>query len=122
MASSSVLPPGLSLSPAGDLAGTPAVANQYAFFVAVADSTGAVALAMQLTVMPPDNPVPSLTGVSPGSVVQGADATDLVASGLNFVPTAAVFWDGAPLATTFVGPTKLVASIPCERPAAGRLS
>jgi hypothetical protein len=109
----SSLPPGLSLSAAGVLVGIPTVANDFAFFVAVSDSASdAVEMAVSLTVVPPNNPVPVLGAVAPSSVPQGSGDTVVALTGTGFVPTAQVLWDIAPLPTTFIGATQLAASIP----------
>jgi hypothetical protein len=111
--SGSVLPPGLSLSAGGLLSGTPTLASNFAFFVEVQDSAAdSVAMAVSLTVVPPDNPVPSLAQVVASSVPQGSGDTVIDLTGTGFVPTAEALWDGTPLATTFLGSTELAATIP----------
>jgi hypothetical protein len=111
--SSTALPPGLSLGGSGLLSGTPTVPNNFAFFIEVSDSAGdAVELAVSLTVNPPSNPVPVLTQVAPGSASQGGGDTLITLSGTGFAPTVQALWDGSPLPTTFVGPTKVAATIP----------
>ena len=59
-----------------------------------------------------DNPVPTLTGLSPASVVSGGGAFTLTATGTDFVPSSVVRWNGAERPTTFVSSTKLSAAIP----------
>ncbi len=110
--SSTPLPPGLSLSGSGVLGGTPAVPNNYAFFVEVVDSANdGVEMAVSLTVNPANNPVPTLTQIAPSTMSQGTGDTVITLSGTGFVPTAQALWDGTTLPTTFVGPTQLAATI-----------
>lgn len=59
---------------------------------------------------PGQNPVPSITGLSPASVyATGASGSDLVVfiSGANFIPESQVYWDGNPRVTSFVDGTRL---------------
>jgi hypothetical protein len=110
--SSTALPPGLSLSGSGVLGGTPAVPNNYAFFVEVVDSANdGVEMAVSLTVNPANNPVPALAQIAPSTTPQGSADTVITLSGTGFVPTAQALWDGTTLPTTFVGPTQLAATV-----------
>ena len=54
------------------------------------------------------NPTPALSSVAPVSVPLGAFS--LTVAGSGFVNGARVFWNGAPLATTFVSSSKLTAT------------
>jgi hypothetical protein len=111
----SALPPGLSLSSSGFLSGVPTVPNNYAFLVTVSDLANAsVAMAVSLTVSPPNNPVPNLSQITPLSVAQGSGATVVTLTGTGFAPTIQVFWDSAAIPTTFVGATQAAASIPAS--------
>jgi len=58
-----------------------------------------------------NNPVPSITGLSPGSVAPGAAAFTLTVNGNNFVNGSIVRWNGAGRATTFVSATQITAAI-----------
>jgi hypothetical protein len=58
------------------------------------------------------NPVPTITGLSPASVVVGSLGFTLTVNGTNFVPGSVVRWNGANRATTFVSATQLRAAIP----------
>jgi hypothetical protein len=58
------------------------------------------------------NPVPSITSLSPTSVVANAPAFTLTVNGINFVHTSTVNWNGAALATTYHTATTLTASVP----------
>lgn len=113
--SRSALPPGLVLSSAGTIGGTPETAGVYAFFLGVADRAGhAVQFAFSMTVNAPVNAVPTLLSVSPTSAPLGASATTIAAAGSGFAPTARVAWDGVPIATSFVNTTSLAATIPAS--------
>jgi hypothetical protein len=59
-----------------------------------------------------NNPLPSLTTLSPASVVSGSAAVTLTVSGLGFVSASTVNWNGAALATTYVNAVQLTAVIP----------
>jgi hypothetical protein len=48
----------------------------------------------------------------PNSITEGSSATTITVTGTGFVNTSTVDFDGTPLATTFVDPTKLTAVIP----------
>ncbi len=48
-----------------------------------------------------NNPVPTLTGLGPASVVRGADGFTLTLTGSNFVNGSVVNWNGAPRAAQF---------------------
>jgi hypothetical protein len=63
---------------------------------------------------PPDNPVPSLTSISPTSAEAGGDAFTLTANGSNFISGSEIRWDGASRATAFVSDTQLTAAIPAS--------
>jgi hypothetical protein len=58
-----------------------------------------------------NNPVPSLTSISPNSVVAGSAAFTLTVNGSNFVGGSVVQINGAGRPTTFVSNTQLTASI-----------
>ncbi len=63
-----------------------------------------------------NNPVPSITGLSPSTVAAGAASFTLTVNGNNFVASSAVEWNGSigqpPLATTYISPTQLTLTIP----------
>jgi len=58
------------------------------------------------------NPVPSTTGVIPGSVQAGGPAFSLAVNGVGFVSSSMVQWNGSDRPTTFVTNTQLRAEIP----------
>jgi hypothetical protein len=59
-----------------------------------------------------NNPVPSISSISPASTTAGGSAFTLTVTGSNFVAASKVRWNGADRTTTYVSSTKLTASIP----------
>ena len=59
-----------------------------------------------------DNPVPVLTKLSPARIIVGGSGFPLTLTGSGFVKGSMVRWSGTPLATTYLSPTTLKASIP----------
>jgi uncharacterized repeat protein (TIGR01451 family) len=64
------------------------------------------------TPTPVENPVPTLTSISPHTATAGCPAFTLTATGTGFVANSVVRWDGADRTTTFVGSTQLTAMVP----------
>jgi hypothetical protein len=64
-----------------------------------------------LTITQSNNPVPTITTLSPTSATAGGPAFTLTVNGTNFVNTSTVNFGGAAKATTFVSATQLMASI-----------
>jgi len=60
------------------------------------------------------NPVPVLTNMTPTSALAGSGGFTLTVYGSNFVPGAAVRWNGANRTTSFVSSTQLAAAIPAS--------
>ena len=58
-----------------------------------------------------NNPVPTLTGLSPGFTTAGAAAQTLTISGTNFVSNSSVTYNGVPHSATFVSSTQLTISL-----------
>lgn len=58
------------------------------------------------------NPQPVLSSLSPPSTSAGGPAFTLTANGSCFVNNSTVYWNGAPLATTFVSAGALTATVP----------
>jgi subtilase family serine protease len=56
-------------------------------------------------------PVPAITTISPASATAGTAAFTLTVSGVNFVPTSVVSFNGNPRTTGFVSGTQLLVSI-----------
>lgn len=59
-----------------------------------------------------NNPVPTLTSISPNSGFTGGAAFVLNLTGTNFVPNSVVRWQGNSRPTTFVSSTNITAAIP----------
>jgi hypothetical protein len=57
------------------------------------------------------HPAPTLASLTPAGVRAGRSAFTLTVTGTGFVAASAVHWNGAPRPTTFVGDTRLTASI-----------
>jgi hypothetical protein len=62
----------------------------------------------------PNNPVPSITGISPGSATAGGPAFTLTVDGSNFISGSIVQVDGTARTTTYVSPVRLTAAIPAS--------
>jgi trimeric autotransporter adhesin len=96
----------------------------------------AVASASQITVANPapaggsspqvafdvNNPVPTITALTPATATAGAAATTVTVAGTNFVTTSAILWNGTALASTFVSATEMQASLPAADLASGAAS
>ena len=59
----------------------------------------------------PDNPVPTLTSISPTSKVEHLPTFTLTATGTNFVTNSSIVFDGIPRSTNFVSSTELTCQI-----------
>ncbi|HKF21525.1 MAG TPA: hypothetical protein VKE93_08155, partial [Candidatus Angelobacter sp.] len=70
---------------------------------------GGVSAGFPLTV---NNPLPTVSSLSPSALAAGGPAFTLTVTGTNFVPTSVVQFAGAARPTTFVSSTTLQASIP----------
>ena len=60
----------------------------------------------------PSFPAPTISGLNPSSVGVGGPAFTLTVNGTNFVRSSVVHWNGNARPTTYVGDTRLTASIP----------
>ncbi len=67
----------------------------------------------------PQNPVPSLTSISPSSANAGDGEFTLTVNGSSFISSSVVRWGGANRTTTFGSATQLTAAIPASDLAAG---
>jgi len=72
---------------------------------------GGTSNVLTLSINAIQNPVPTLSGLSPGSAIAGDPAFTLIANGQNFVPGAVVQFNGSPRQTTYVNQTQLIAQI-----------
>src|SRR5580692_9669920 len=59
-----------------------------------------------------DRPAPTLSSIDPTSVMAGSSGFTLTATGTGFVKNSAVQIGGSALATTYVSPTQLSATVP----------
>src|SRR5438309_4822850 len=84
--------------------------------ITVATPGGGMSAPLTFTV---NNPLPSLSSISPSSVSAGSPGFTLTLTGSNFVPNSVVQVNGASRATTFVSATQLTASIPASDLTAG---
>jgi hypothetical protein len=64
-------------------------------------------------VKPGENPAPSITSISPKSVIAGSVSTELLVTinGLNFMPASQARWEGNARPTTYLSPTQLQVAI-----------
>jgi hypothetical protein len=66
---------------------------------------------LTFTINPVNNPVPSLSNLSPSSKNAGELAFTLTVNGSGFIPNSVVKWNGSNRTTTYVSSTQLNASI-----------
>ena len=59
----------------------------------------------------PNNPLPTVSAISPTSAVAGAAAFPLTIAGSGFIAGSVVDWNGTPLTTTYVSGTQLTATV-----------
>jgi C1A family cysteine protease/PKD repeat protein len=73
---------------------------------------GGTSLAKTFTITAANNPVPSITTLTPNPATAGGPAFTLTVTGTGFVSTSKVRWNGADRTTTYVSATQLTAAIP----------
>ena len=66
-----------------------------------------------------NNPVPSISAISPASVIAGAAAQTITVTGTGFDSASSVIFSGASLSTTYVSATSLQAAVPASALSAG---
>jgi hypothetical protein len=59
-----------------------------------------------------NNPVPSISSISPTSVAAGTKGLAVIAFGTNFLASSVIRWNGVSLVTAFVSSTELIAAVP----------
>ncbi len=67
---------------------------------------------------PISNPVPSMLGVTPDTVLAGSPAVTITVTGTNFVSGSILHWNGQSRPTTIISGTRLTAVIPSSDVAA----
>ena len=72
------------------------------------------ALAFTISTVVVNNPVPTLTSISPTSAAAGGPAFTLTLNGSNFISSSQVLWNTGNQTTTFVSGTQLTAAIPAS--------
>src|SRR6266487_4641130 len=108
----SSLPPGLTVNTAtGLISGTPTTAGTYPVTISATNSGGTGTSTLVITI---NNPVPTVTSISPTCATAGGPQFTLTVNGTKFVSASTVNWNGTPLATTFVSSTQLTAAVPAS--------
>jgi FG-GAP-like repeat/Abnormal spindle-like microcephaly-assoc'd, ASPM-SPD-2-Hydin len=78
-----------------------------------------VGCAWQAWAQSQSNPVPSINlPLVPVSVAPGGPGFTLTVNGTGFVPSSTVYWNGSPLATTYVSGVQVTAQVPAQNVAA----
>ena len=93
-----------------------ATAGSYAVVVTNPAPGGGASSALNFTV---NNPVPTITSLSPASAMAGAAAQTLTINGTNFLSTSTVTYNGVGHAATFVSSTQLTISLSASGPGDG---
>jgi hypothetical protein len=89
------------------------IAKEGTYLVSVANpAPNAATSAAQPLAVISSIPVPTITGASIPDAVDGSDIHLLSLTGMDFVPGATVKWNGAGLATTYVSPWQIMATLP----------
>src|SRR6266700_5734497 len=73
---------------------------------------GGTSLPATFNIIAANNPVPTVTSISPASATAAGPAFTLTVNGTNFLSTSIVQWNGAAQPTTFVNATRITAQIP----------
>lgn len=94
--------------PATDIAG----AGSAAVTVVNPSPGGGISSALGFTIASPANPTPTLTSISPTSVISGGAAFTLTITGGSFISGTRVEVNGSERVTTYQSPTQLTAAIP----------
>ena len=104
------LPPGVTLNTqTGVLSGTLEDGGQYTFTIGCQTSTGqSVTKEFTITIY---NPVPTLTSLSPDSVIAEGSTFTLTLTGTRFVRSSVVRWNGSDRPTAYISATQLTAQI-----------
>lgn len=89
------------------------VAGSFTFQVALVDAKGNVSNTLPATFTVNDHPAPppTITSLSPATMVTGGPAFTLTVTGTSFFPDSQVLWNGSQRTTTYVAPDTLTAAI-----------
>jgi hypothetical protein len=105
------LPPGIGVTSAGTLTGTPTTTGVFLFSVEVTDSDTPPRRTTKGFSLTVENPRPVVTALVPSSMPPASPAFTLTVDGQGFLPASEVRWNGVARATSFVNATRLTASI-----------
>ncbi len=68
--------------------------------------------ATQVFTITANNPLPTLSSLSPNNATAGSASFTLTVNGTNFISGSAIRWNGVSLTTTYVNATQLTATVP----------
>ena len=104
------LPPGLALSSAGTLSGTPTQTGTFTVSVTATDANGCVGRATYSLVVTDAPPTITSLRLSPGA----GDGFLLSVSGTGFAPGGTIFVNGVAFPATFMSPTLVTVTLPAS--------
>ena len=118
-ASGSGLPPGLMLSSSGVITGTPAASGTFTVAVQAQDSSSpkqSGSKSLSIVINGSNNPVPTITSLSPSSAIVGSPSFSLIISGTNFVSGATVTFGTSNLPNPLVNAqgTQITVTVPAS--------
>lgn len=90
--------------------------GSFTFQVSLIDAKGHVSNTLSVTFIVNDHPAlpPTISFLSPMTLVMGGPAFTLTVTGTNFFPDSQVLWNGYPRTTTYVAPDTLTAAIDAQ--------
>jgi len=109
---SGTLPDGIDLQGTGELLGNATDGGNFPFTVTAVDQDSPPRSKSQDLVLNVENPVPSISTLSPSSAGVGTASFALEVHGSDFVKSSRVLWDTSERPTTFVDTTMLNTAIP----------